>query len=192
MSQQGSDQHLSELLRPVVEEAGLYLEEVQVRGAGATRVVQVLVDLPEGSTDGVDLEDIARVSQAISQALDEHDAVDGPAYELEVSSPGAARELTLLRHWKRSVGRHVRVTPMEGGNSGKFTAQLLAVEPTSAGESVVTGEAIGEASESPDSGEATVTLQRSEQVKKGMPVKLLEPETWKLSQIRRAKVEVQD
>lgn len=165
---------LRELLAPVVEGEGLYLEEINVIGSGASRIVQVLVDLPEETTDGVELDDIARVSRAVSDALDESDAVDGPAYELEVSSPGATRELKQLRHWKRSVGRHVAVTPMATGEQPKFTARLLSVQ-----------DAAG------DDG-ATVTLQRSEQVKKGMPVKLLDPEVWPLSSIRRAKVQVQD
>lgn len=173
MSNQDLAETLRDLLTPLVQESGLYLEEIEIRGNGDTRVVQVLVDLPEDTTEGVDMEDIARVSRAISDALDQHDPVDGPAYELEVSSPGAARELKQLRHWKRSVGRHVAVTPLDTSNGGKFVAQLLSVDPLG-----------------PD--DTAVTLQRSEQVKKGMPVKLLEPETWTLSQIRRAKVDVQD
>lgn len=173
MSQDTSTEQLTTLLAPVVEQAGMYLEEIELRGTGATRVLQVLVDLPEDTTEGVDMEDIARVSVAISEALDQHDAVDGPAYELEVSSPGAARELKQLRHWKRCVGRHVAVTPVNTTAGGKFVAQLLAVEPGTDLEST------------------SVTLQRSEQVKKGMPVKVLEPEIWPLSAVRRAKVDVQ-
>ncbi|NHU85140.1 ribosome maturation factor RimP [Kocuria sp. JC486] len=165
---------LRELLTPVVEGEGLFLEEINVIGAGANRIVQVLVDLPEESTEGVELDDIARVSRAVSDALDESDAVDGPAYELEVSSPGATRELKALRHWKRSVGRHVSVTPVNTSEQPKFTARLLSVQDAEGDD------------------DATVTLQRSEQVKKGMPVKLLDPETWPLGSIRRAKVQVQD
>ena len=37
-----------------------------------------------------------------------------------------------------------------------------------------------------------VTLQRSTQVKKGMPIKLQDPETWDLSQIKQARVRVED
>lgn len=166
---------LYEILTPVVEAQELYLEEISVKGSGTGRILQVLVDLPEDSTEGVDLEDIARASRAISDALDEHDAVDGPAYELEVSSPGAARELKELRHWKRAVGRNVTVTPLDNGAGGKFTAHLISVNPQEPGQEA-----------------ATVTLQRSEQVKKGMPVKQLAPEDWSLNQIRRAKVQVQD
>ena len=154
---------LAELLGTVVEEAGLVLEDVTLKPSGTGLVLQVLVDLPDG-TESVDLDRVADVSRALSDTLDRTDPVPGSAYELEVSSPGATRELAEPRHWRRSVGRLVRVTPVEGE---KFTARLLEV------------------------GEDGVVLQRSHQAKKGMPPKLLEPETWAFDAVRRAKVEVE-
>lgn len=160
---------LQELLSPVVEAQGLFLEDVEVEGSGSQRIVQVLVDLPEGRTDGVDMEDIARASQAVSEELDRTDPVDGPAYELQVSSPGAARALERPRHWRRSIGRLVDVQPVDRTTHGRsFEARVLEVQ--------------GE----------QVTLQRSTQVKKGMPIKLQDPETWDLSQIKQARVRVED
>lgn len=160
---------LQELLSPVVEAEGLFLEEVEVTGSGAQRIVQVLVDLPADRTDGVDMEDIARAAQAVSDELDRTDPVDGPAYELEVSSPGAARPLKRPRHWRRSIGRLVDVQPVDRSTHGRsFEARVLEVQ------------------------DAQVTLQRSTQVKKGMPIKLLDPETWDLSQIKQARVRVED
>jgi ribosome maturation factor RimP len=47
---------------------------------------------------------------------------DGP-YTLEVSSPGVTRPLTLPRHWRRNVGRLVRVVLSDGGVvTGRVTA----------------------------------------------------------------------
>ncbi|MEX5295210.1 ribosome maturation factor RimP [Kocuria sp. CPCC 205268] len=155
---------LAELIRPAVEESGLVLEDVALKPSGTGLVLQVLVDLPEESTGSVDIDRIAEASRAVSELLDRTDPVPGSAYELEVSSPGATRELTAPRHWRRSVGRLVRVTPLEGE---KFTARLLEVEP------------------------AGVVLQRSHQVKKGMPPRLLEPERWAFEAVRRARVEVE-
>lgn len=161
----GPDDHrrLAGLLGPVVEDAGLVLEDVALKPSGTGLVLQVLVDLPEG-TDSVDLDTVAEVARALSEVLDRTDPVPGSAYELEVSSPGATRELAEPRHWRRSVGRLVRVTPVEGE---KFTARLLEVR------------------------EDGVVLQRSHQAKKGMPPKLLEPETWAFGAVRRARVEVE-
>ncbi len=157
-------ERLSALLGPVVEEAGLVLEDAALKPGGTGLVLQVLVDLPEDRTDSVDLDRIAQVSRALSDALDREDPVPGSAYELEVSSPGATRDLEAPRHWRRSIGRLVRVTPVEGE---KFTARLLEV------------------------GDDGVVLQRSHQAKKGMPPKLLEPERWAFGAVRRAKVEVE-
>ncbi|MDO4254972.1 MAG: ribosome maturation factor RimP [Kocuria sp.] len=172
MSVQEMEQQLRVLLEPVVEKAGMYLEGVSIRAMGASRVLQVLVDLPEDTTEPVDLDHVATVSRAISEVLDQHDAVAGPAYELEVSSPGAGRELTEVRHWKRSLGRRVALTPLDLDDGEKFVAQLLSVEP-------------GEGLE-----DTVVTVQRSKQVKKGMPVKVMDPERWQLTRIRRAAVVV--
>ncbi|MFW3386523.1 UNVERIFIED_CONTAM: ribosome maturation factor RimP [Kocuria sp. CPCC 205274] len=158
------DQRLAELIGPAVEESGLVLEHVALKPAGTGLVLQVLVDLPEDSTDSVDIDRIAAVSRAVSELLDRTDPVPGSAYELEVSSPGATRELAAPRHWRRSIGRLVRVTPVEGE---KFTARLLEVEQDG------------------------VVLQRSHQVKKGMPARLLDPERWAFEAVRRARVEVE-
>lgn len=159
---------LQELLAPVAEAQGLYLEEVAVRITGAQRTLQVLVDLPEDRTDGVDLEDIARVSRAISEELDRAEAVDGPPYELEVSSPGAARPLERPRHWRRAIGRLLEIQPMDRPAHGRsFEARLLEV------------------------GDDGVLVQRSTQVKKGMPVKLLDPESWGFEAIRSARVRIE-
>lgn len=158
------DQRLDELIGPAVEESGLVLEHVALKPAGTGLVLQVLVDLPEDSTDSVDIDRIAAVSRAVSELLDRTDPVPGSTYELEVSSPGATRELAAPRHWRRSIGRLVRVTPVEGQ---KFTARLLEV------------------------GQDGVVLQRSHQVKKGMPARLLDPERWAFEAVRRARVEVE-
>ena len=158
------DQRLAELISPAVEESGLVLEHVALKPAGTGLVLQVLVDLPEDSTDSVDIDRIAAVSRAVSELLDRTDPVPGSTYELEVSSPGATRELAAPRHWRRSIGRLVRVTPVEGE---KFTARLLEV------------------------GQDGVVLQRSHQVKKGMPARLLDPERWAFEAVRRARVEVE-
>ena len=50
----------------------------------------------------------------MSRALDDADPIDGE-YLLEVSTPGAERELTKVDHWLRQVGRLVRVKLRAGG-----------------------------------------------------------------------------
>lgn len=97
---------LASLIEPVVTASGYDLEAVSVSQAGRRGLVRVVVD----GDDGVALDDVAALSKAISAALDEHDGLMGRApYTLEVTSPGVDRPLTLPRHWRRAVGRLVRV-----------------------------------------------------------------------------------
>jgi ribosome maturation factor RimP len=99
------------LLGPVIAAAGYDLEDVTVTAAGRRSLVRVSVD----ADGGIDLDAVADVSRVVSAAIDatEADASGGAAfagpYVLEVSSPGIDRPLTEARHWRRAVGRLVRV-----------------------------------------------------------------------------------
>jgi ribosome maturation factor RimP len=108
---------LLQLLGPVVEGAGLDLEDVSVSAAGRRSVVRVVVD----RDGGVPLDDVAEVSRQVSAALDELDAAEpgvlGASYVLEVSSPGVDRPLTAPRHWRRSTGRLVKAVLRDGGDA---------------------------------------------------------------------------
>jgi ribosome maturation factor RimP len=101
-------EHLLAVLTPVVTATGHDLEDVNVTSAGRRSLVRVIVD----ADDGVDLDAIADVSRAVSDALDSDTpggaAFAGP-YVLEVSSPGVDRPLTEPRHWRRAAGRLVQV-----------------------------------------------------------------------------------
>lgn len=98
-------------LEPVVAGLGYDLEEVVVHRAGSRRLLRIVVD----GDDGVTLDDIAEVSQAVSAALDEGNQMGETAYDLEVTSPGVSRPLTEPRHWRRATGRLVQVPLTSGG-----------------------------------------------------------------------------
>ena len=108
MSSAAADQ-VQTLVEPVLIAAGLDLEGVVVRAAGGRKLVQILVD----RDGGVDLDAVAQVSRACSEALDTVELFGG-AYDLEVSSPGVDRPLTEPRHWRRNVGRLVAVRLRDG------------------------------------------------------------------------------
>ena len=114
-------EHLMEVLTPVVAGTGYDLEDVTVTSAGRRSLVRVIVD----SDSGVDLDAVADVSRAVSDALDADtpggSAFSGP-YVLEVSSPGVDRPLTEPRHWRRAIGRLVQVTVAEKQLTGRVTA----------------------------------------------------------------------
>ena len=99
---------LIELLTPVVEGAGAFLEGIRTTRAGKYSTVRVLVDLPDGPGE-LDLDVLTEVSRVVSAALDEADPIKGQ-YTLEVSTPGAERELSTPRHFRRAVGHDVELT----------------------------------------------------------------------------------
>lgn len=110
MGSASSRDHLMKLLEPVVGAEGLDLEDVTVTAAGKRRLLRVVVD----RDGGVSLDDVAEVSLAVSQALDEDDAMGSAAYTLEVSSPGVDRPLTEPRHWRRAAKRLVKAEMRDG------------------------------------------------------------------------------
>ena len=112
-------EHLLHTLRPVVEGIGYDLEQVTVTSAGRRSLVRVSVD----ADGGIDLDAVAEVSRAVSEALDAEDdsGFAGP-YVLEVSSPGVDRPLTEPRHWRRAVGRLVEVSVGDATLTGRVVA----------------------------------------------------------------------
>lgn len=104
---------------PVAAAAGVDLEDVQVRRAGSRLMVRILID----TDGGVSLDAVTDASRAMSQALDDSGALGEQSYVLDVGSPGVDRPLTLLRHWRRNVGRLVRITGADGSvQTGRIVA----------------------------------------------------------------------
>jgi ribosome maturation factor RimP len=101
-----------ELVRPVVEAAGLELVDVAFRRESGRRVLRVTVDRP----GGVDLDTISTTSEKVSRRLDLEGFAPGP-YALELSSPGLERPLKEPGDFRRRVGVRVKVKtvdPREG------------------------------------------------------------------------------
>lgn len=118
MGAQARDEGIVELLEPVLAEAGLDLEGIELSPAGKRRVLRVVVD----SDEGVDLDTVGEVSEEVSAILDSSDVMGKTPYVLEVTSPGVDRPLTHPRHWRRSRGRLVRASFVEGGEvTGRVT-----------------------------------------------------------------------
>ncbi|WP_424893495.1 ribosome maturation factor RimP [Streptomyces sp. XH2] len=114
-------ERLRELLAPLVSARELDLEEIEVTTAGKRRVLRIVVD----SDAGVELDECAEVSRAVSEKLDETDAMGGAPYVLEVTSPGADRPLTEHRHYVRATGRLLKAQLTEGG---ELVARIIAVD----------------------------------------------------------------
>jgi ribosome maturation factor RimP len=118
----GQRARLRTVVEPVVTAAGYDLEAVSLKRMGRRHQVRVIID----SADGVNLDTVADLSRDISAALDVAEESSGDLvvgeYELEVSSPGIDRPLTLPRHWRRNVGRLVKVTIADRSVTGRVTA----------------------------------------------------------------------
>lgn len=114
-------ERLRGLMEPLAGMRGLDLEEITVTPAGNRRVLRVVVD----SDEGVQLDTCAELSRAVSEALDETDVMGGAPYVLEITSPGADRPLTELRHYRRAVGRLIKAGLHEGGD---VVARIVAVD----------------------------------------------------------------
>lgn len=91
---------------------GLEIFDVEWK-IGKQRLLRVYIDRlagpqnPEGL--GVTHKDCERVSEQLSVILDVEDLVPGPAYVLEVSSPGLDRKLLKPADYERFAGRLAKI-----------------------------------------------------------------------------------
>lgn len=93
------DERVLALVEPVAEAMGLEVVRVRVMG-GKKTTVQIMAERRDG---GMDVEDCARLSRAVSGVFEDADPISGE-YNLEVSSPGIDRPLTALAHFERWEG----------------------------------------------------------------------------------------
>jgi len=104
---------LQERITAIAERAaareGLEVWNVDVLGAGRSRLVRIFIDKP----DGVTLDDCELMSQQVGTVLDVEDIVPDNRYHLEVSSPGVERRLFKLDHFARFAGHKARIALRE-------------------------------------------------------------------------------
>lgn len=118
-------QIVEELLTPILQEMDLELVDIEYKKEGSNWFLRIFID---NETGNIDIDDCGRVSERISQRLDEVDPIP-TAYFLEVSSPGAERPLRKERDFCKAVGRHVHITtkvPVNGDTI--FQGELISFE----------------------------------------------------------------
>lgn len=96
---------LTLLLEPVVGAFSFDLDEIEITRSGGQRILDVTID----GDGGVNLDEVAAVSRAISEFLDNSDAMGEEPYVLEVGTRGVTKPLTKPIHWSRNIGRLVNV-----------------------------------------------------------------------------------
>ena len=92
------------LLEPVLERDGYELVEVGWQREGASWILRLFIDRPEG----VGIDDCQSVSRLVETILDVEDFIE-PAYSLEVSSPGVDRPLRKPSDFERFAGKRAKV-----------------------------------------------------------------------------------
>jgi len=113
---------ITELVEPSLRQLGVELYDAQWDSRGRTPVLRLLIDKPEG----VDLDDCARVANAVSAVLDAYDPI-ADRYELEVSSPGAERPLRTEEDLRRALGRRINVRFQHGDDEVILEGRLLEI-----------------------------------------------------------------
>jgi len=102
------DQRLAGIVTPVIEDLGYELVRLRLMG-GKTPTLQIMAEKPEG---GIEVDDCAAISTAVSASLDVQDPIE-EEYTLEVSSPGIDRPLTRLKDFDTWVGYEAKLETTE-------------------------------------------------------------------------------
>lgn len=106
---------VSSFARPIVDEAGFELVDLELAGRQGSYVLRLLIDKPGGVT----INDCAQVNRELSSLLDLEDPIPS-RYTLEVSSPGLDRPFKTEKDFRRALGKWVKVVSADG-NGGSVT-----------------------------------------------------------------------
>ncbi|MCY7792979.1 ribosome maturation factor RimP [Bacillus haynesii] len=115
---------VSEMVQPILDNLQLELVDIEFVKEGQSWFLRVFID----SDDGVDIEECAKVSEVLSEKLDEADPIK-QNYFLEVSSPGAERPLKKAADFMKALGKNVYIKtyePIEGNK--EFEGELSAFD----------------------------------------------------------------
>ncbi|MXY34024.1 MAG: ribosome maturation factor RimP [Boseongicola sp. SB0664_bin_43] len=118
------DRRLAGVIAPVVEGLGFELVRVRLM-SGKARTLQIMAERPDG---GMEVDDCAAISTAVSATLDVEDPI-ADAYTLEVSSPGIDRPLTRRRDFSAWRGCEAKIETSESIDGRKrFRGTLHGIE----------------------------------------------------------------
>lgn len=118
------ERRVLELVGPVVGEMGFELVRLRFQG-GKNKSLQIMAERTGG---GIELEECAEISRAVSAVLDVKDPIRG-SYVLEVSSPGVDRPLTRIFDFERWAGHLAKIEtqdPVDGHRHHRGVLQGVA------------------------------------------------------------------
>ncbi|MBM1815522.1 MULTISPECIES: ribosome maturation factor RimP [Pseudosulfitobacter] len=115
---------MAEIITPVIEDLGFELVRVRLM-SGKESILQIMAERPDG---GIEVDDLAEISTAVSATLDVEDPILD-AYTLEVSSPGIDRPLTRLKDFATFEGYEAKLETDELiDGRRRFKGELAGVE----------------------------------------------------------------
>lgn len=118
------EKELETMLSPVVESLGYMLYDIEYVKEGQEYFVRLYID----SDKGIDLDDCEKVSNVVSEKLDDVDPIE-TSYNLEVSSCGLERRLREKRHFEMAVSKRIEVKLFKAIENKKvFTGILKSVD----------------------------------------------------------------
>ena len=118
------DRRLAEIISPVIEDMGFELVRIRLM-SGKSQTLQIMAERPTG---GIEVDECAEISTAVSAVLDVEDPILD-TYTLEVSSPGIDRPLTRLKDFDTFEGYEAKLetTELIDGRR-RFRGELAGVE----------------------------------------------------------------
>ena len=95
---------ITQTIMPVLTQMGYELVGIEYIKNGKHSILRIYIDIDRG----INVEDCVRVSEQVSAILDVEEPLAGQ-YHLEVSSPGIARPLFTLAHYRRFLGSNIKL-----------------------------------------------------------------------------------
>ena len=108
------------LIKETVESQGVELWDVRFLKEGASWYLRVFID----KSEGISIDDCTNVSHAIDPIIDEADPID-VSYYLEVCSPGLERELRRDEHYRKVLGKKIKIKLYKALNGKKEFTGIL-------------------------------------------------------------------
>jgi|UniRef100_A0A7V3VUF4 ribosome maturation factor RimP len=97
-------QKIETIVKGIIEPMDFRIYDIQFNEV--SRTLKIFIDREQG---GITIRDCERVSNAISNVLDNSDIIDFQ-YTLEVSSPGIERHLSRIEHFQWARGKMAEIT----------------------------------------------------------------------------------
>ena len=111
---------IAELELIIDEFPELFLVDLIVKGVSGKQFVLVLID----SEVGLSIEMCSLISRKLLSKIEEKSLIEG-AFNLEVSSPGIDRPISLPRQFKKNIGRKLEIETLDGET---FKGKLKKIE----------------------------------------------------------------